>query len=113
VAHQEAIQHSTQIAGHVLTRRSIRADDEELVVAFTVSGPEASPRFPKEHVVLLRPGDSEKLNSRGGCGGYEDDGTAFFEWRFDWPGGDGVHVIYFESRRRIVDREWVPLSVAP
>jgi hypothetical protein len=113
VAPQEAIQHSTVIDGHVLTRRSLRAEGEELVVAFNISGPEASPRFPKEHVVLLRPGDSEKLNSRGGYGGYEDDGTAFFEWSFDWRGGDGVHVIYFESRRRIVDREWVPLSLAP
>jgi hypothetical protein len=110
VAHQEGEQHVTEIAGHVLRRRSIRVEDDELVVTFTVSGPEASPRFPKEHVVLLRPGDGEKLDSRGGHGGYENDGTAFFEWRFDWPGGDGVQVIYVESGRRIVDREWVPLT---
>jgi hypothetical protein len=87
------------------------AEDDQLVVTFTVSGPEASPRFPKEHVILLRPGDGEKLNSRDGYGSYADDGvTAFFRWRFDWPGGDGVHVIYFEDQARIVDREWVPLS---
>lgn len=91
----------------------MRTDDDQLIVTFAVSGPEASPHFPKEHVILLRPGDSGKLNSHGGFGGYEDDGTAFFEWRFDWPGGDGVHVIYFESPHRIVDREWVALSSAP
>lgn len=112
MANQRTIQHATVIAGHVLARRSIRAHHDELVVVFTVSGPEASPRFPKEHVVLLRPGDSEKLNSRGGEGGYEDDGTAFFKWRFDWPSGEGVHVLYFEDRHRIVDREWVALPAA-
>ena len=96
----------------MLGRGSITVQNDELVIVFNVSGPEASPRFPKQHVLLLRPGDGGELNSRGGYGGYEDDGAAFFQWRFDWPGGAGVHVIYFEGVNRIVDREYVTLSSA-
>jgi hypothetical protein len=81
------VQHQVEVAGHVVGRGPIRVEGNHLVVMFTVSGPEASPRFPKEHVVMIRPGDPEKLNSRGGYGGQDDERSAFFEWRFDWPGG--------------------------
>ena len=63
-------------------------------------------------MIPLLPGDKEKLNDHEGRGDYEEDGTAFSAWQFDWPGGDGVHVIYFEGERSIVDREWVAISPA-
>lgn len=75
----------------------------------TISGPEASPRFPKEHVVLIRPGDPEKLNSLGGYGAQDSESAAFFEWRFDWPGGTSLDVIYFDEDDHVVHREHVAL----
>jgi hypothetical protein len=98
-----------EVDGHLLGRGPVEIDQCELVVVFTVAGPQASPRFPKQHVVLLRPGDPAKLDSRGGWGCVGDDGTAFFEWRFAWPGGDGVHVVYFEDEDQIIHREFVAL----
>jgi hypothetical protein len=106
----DEIQHQVEVAGHMIGRGRLRLEGKQLVVMFTVSGPEASPRFPKEHVVLVRPGDSEKLDSLGGFGGQETESSAaFFEWRFDWPGGAAVDVIYLDEGDHIVQRERVAL----
>ncbi len=41
-------------------------------------------------MAVFRVGDEEKLNSRGGWGGYESDGSAYCHSEFDWPGGDSI-----------------------
>ena len=103
------IQHRVEVAGHVIGRGRPTLEGDQLVVMFTISGPEASPRFPKEHVVLIRPGDPEKLNSLGGYGGQDTESAAFFEWRLDWPGGTSLDVIYFDEGDHVVHREHVAL----
>jgi len=105
----DEIQNRVQVAGHIISRGRPTVEGKQLVVMFTVSGPEASPRFPKEHVALIRPGDPEKLNSLGGYGVQDTESTAFFEWRFDWPGGTALDVIYLDEDKRIVHRERVAL----
>lgn len=105
----DEIEHQVEVAGHVIGRGRPRLEGEQLVVTFTVSGPEASPRFPKEHVVLFRPGDPEKLNSLGGMGRQKTETAACFEWRFDWPGGTALDVIYLEEGDHIVLWEHVAL----
>ena len=103
------IQQEVEVAGHNISRGPLRVEGKQLVVTFTVSGPAASPRVPKQHVVLIRPGDPEKLNSLGGYGGQDTESTAFFEWRFGWPGGTGVDIIYFDEGDHVVHREHVKL----
>src|SRR6476469_6626815 len=96
------IQHRVEVAGHLIGRGRPTLEGDQLVVMFTISGPEASPRFPKEHVVLIRPGDPEKLI----CFFFYDraatENTAFFEWRFDWPGGTSLDVMYFDEGDHVV-----------
>jgi hypothetical protein len=100
---------TVEVAGHLLECGPFVVAHEDLVVSFTVSGPSASPRLPKDHVAVFRLGDAEKLTSLGGYGGYKADGTAFFHWRFVWPGGTALRVVYVESGSRIVHEELVTL----
>jgi hypothetical protein len=105
----EETQQKVKVAGHVIGRGRLRVEGTHLVVTFTVTGPHASPRFPKEHVILIRPGDPEKLNSLGGHGGQDAEDQAFFEWKFDWPGGTAVEVVYFDDGNQVAHREHVVL----
>ena len=100
-------EHTVEVAGHVLVCGPVRAVDDQLVVMFNVSGPNASPRFPKEHVIFIRPGDPEKLDSLGGEGVQQSADTASFEWRLRWPGGTGVDVVYLEGDNLVVHVEFV------
>ena len=89
--------HRVSVADHVIETGPIRVWAGRLEVLFTVTGPEASARFPKDHVVVIRSGDTEKLQSLGGTGGSDEPGTAFFLWRFVWPGGDSVRLLYLDG----------------
>ena len=100
-------EHSVEVAGHVLVCGPVRVVDDELVVTFDVSGPDASPRFPKEHVIFIRPGDPQKLDSLGGQGVQWTADTASFEWHLRWPGGEGVDVVYFEQDNLVVHVEFL------
>lgn len=88
----------------MIWRGPLGIDRDELVVTYRVAGPDASVRFPMEHVVIGRPGDADKLTTRGGYGGAEEDGSAFFVWRLEWPGGDEVEIRYVEPNHNLVHR---------
>jgi hypothetical protein len=94
-----------RVAGHVISCGPCKVEDGLLVVDFSVAGPEAKPEFPKRHVAVFRHGDEEKLNSRGGWGGREADGSAYFHWEFDWPGGDRVRIVCVDGGDQIV-HDW-------
>ena len=89
--------HRVSVADHIIETGPIRVWAGKLEILFTVTGPEASARFPKVHVVVIRSGDTEKLQSLGGTGGSDEPGTAFFLWRFVWPGGDSVRLLYLDE----------------
>jgi hypothetical protein len=90
------------VAHHELTYGPVTVSDSTLTIAFRVAGPEASVKFPKEHRVILRADDDEKLEGRDGWGGVSDDGSAFFNWSLDWPGGDGIRILCFEDGDQVV-----------
>ena len=73
-----------------VTRDPVRCSGSHLFVPFAIDGPGAGDWNPSDHVVIIRVGDDEKLKWLDGVGGVNDDGTAFFVWRLEWPGGDSI-----------------------
>jgi hypothetical protein len=84
-------------AGCTLTRGDVVVDGDHLYVRFEMRGPDASVRFPKDHVAVLRGGGTEKLPSLGGYGGEGAHGSFFFEWEMLHEGAEAVLVRYVEG----------------
>jgi hypothetical protein len=75
----------------------VHCSGSQLFVPFAVDGPGAGDWDPSDHVVIVRPGDDEELRWLDGVGGIDTDGTAFFVWRLEWPGGDSIQIRYFDA----------------
>ena len=84
-------------SGCTLTRGEVTVNGEHVGIRFDVRGPDATVRFPKDHVAVFPVGGTEKLTSLGGYGGEGTLGSRFFEWQMLHGGAPAIRVCYVEE----------------
>ena len=84
-------------SGCTLTRGKVTVIGDHVEIRFDLRGPDATVRFPKDHVAVLAVGGEEKLTSVGGYGGDGAPGSCFFEWQMLHGGAEAIRVCYVEG----------------